>query len=502
MIKSIFTSPVSRYLKSTVQSKARTAIQDQEALMHSLVFQAKETEFGKDHRFDKIKTYQDFKQRIPVKDYEALRPYFDRVIQNKDNVLWPGLPKYFAKTSGTTSGVKFIPVSKQSMPHHIDTARDALFNFMSLAGVNRIMNGKLIFLSGSPVLSKQGKISTGRLSGIVNHEVPSWLKKNYVPSFETNCIEPWESKVSKIVEETAAQDLRLISGIPPWVQMYFEKLLDYTGKSTIKEIFPNFELFIFGGVDYEPYRAKLDSLIGTRIHTLETYPASEGFFAFQDTLQNTGLLLQTQNGIFYEFVPADEIFNEAPTRLKLDEIELDVNYAIILNTDAGLWGYNIGDTVKFVSKDPYRLVVTGRIKHFISAFGEHVINKEVETAMIETCDKLKSRIVEFTVAPQVNPKEGGLPYHEWFVEFDNLPEDLALFSQILNENMIKQNIYYEDLIQGGILNSLKIRPLKKSAFRSYMDSLGKLGGQNKVPRLSNDRKIANILENMDVLEQI
>ncbi len=502
MLKSIFTSPLSKFLESAIVSKSKTAIQDQEALMHSLVFQAKNTEFGKDHRFDKINNYEDFKSRVPIRDYEGLRPYFDRVVQNEVNVLWPGLPKYLAKTSGTTSGVKFIPVTKQSMPHHIDTARDALFNFMSIAGLNRIMNGKLIFLSGSPVLSTQGIIPTGRLSGIVNHEVPKWLKKNYVPSFETNCIEPWESKLEKIVEETVAQDMRLISGIPPWVQMYFEKLLDYTGKSTIKDIFPNFELFVFGGVDYEPYRRKLDALIGERIHTLETYPASEGFIAFQDQATHEGLLLQTSNGIFYEFVPADEIFNEEPTRLKIYEVELGVNYAIILNTNAGLWGYNIGDTVKFVSKDPYRLVVTGRIKHFISAFGEHVIGKEVETAMVETCRKLGASTLEFTVAPQVNPEDAAVPYHEWFVEFDTLPDDLELFTKVLDENMSKQNIYYEDLIQGGILTTLKIRPLKKTAFRVYMNSIGRLGGQNKVPRLSNDRIIANKLMELSVLEQV
>ncbi len=502
MLKSILTLPVSKFLSSAVKSKASTAVQDQEALFHSLIFQAKDTDFGRDHRFDKIKSYAEFKERVSIRDYEQLRPYFDKVVNNEPDILWPGLPKYFAKTSGTTSGVKYIPITKQSMPHHIETARDALFNYMAITGTNRIMNGKLTFLSGSPVLSTTGAIATGRLSGIVNHEVPSWLQKNYVPSFETNCIEPWEAKVEKIVEETAAQDLRLISGIPPWVQMYFERLLDFTGKSTIKEIFPNFELFIFGGVDYEPYRARLDALIGERIHTLETYPASEGFFAFQDKVTHEGLLLQTSNGIFYEFVPVEEIFDDNPTRLKMQEVELGVNYAIILNTDAGLWAYNIGDTVKFVSKDPYRLVVTGRVKHFISAFGEHVIAKEVETAMIETCKRFAASIVEFTVAPNVNPANGSLPYHEWFIEFEQVPENLSQFAQVLDSNMVQQNIYYEDLIAGGILKPLEIRPLKKSAFRKYMDSIGKLGGQNKVPRLSNDRKIANILDNLNVLEHI
>jgi len=288
-------------------------------------------------------------------------------------------------------------------------------------------------------------------------------------------------------------DMRLISGIPPWVQMYYERLLSRTGKSTIREIFPNFSVFVYGGVNFEPYRAKLEALVGGPIDSVETYPASEGFIAFQDCFPSEGLLLNVDAGMFFEFVPADEIFNANPTRLWLKDVELGVNYALILHTNAGLWGYNIGDTVQFVSKNPYRIIVSGRVKHFISAFGEHVIGKEVEQALLPVANAAGIRIVEFTVAPQVNPTEGGLPYHEWLIEFDNMPADLHEFALDVDTRMRVQNIYYDDLIAGNILRTLKIKPLRRDAFRDYMKSEGKLGGQNKVPRLSNDRKIADAL---------
>ena len=412
----------------------------------------------------------------------------------KPNILWPGKPKYFAKTSGTTSGVKYIPLTKASMPNHFGSARNALFNYYAQTGKGDWLDGKMIFLSGSPEMDKVGGILTGRLSGIVNHEVPAWLRTNQMPSYPTNCIEDWEEKLDRIVDETLQVDMRLISGIPPWVQMYYERLLERTGKSTVLEVFPNYSVFVYGGVNYEPYRAKLEALVGKKIDSVETYPASEGFIAFQDRQEEKGLLLNVNSGIFFEFIPAEEIFNEDPTRLSLKDVELGVNYALIINSNAGLWGYNIGDTVQFVSKDPYRLIVSGRIKHFISAFGEHVIGKEVETALLSVAKEQGIQIVEFTVAPQVNPPEGGTPYHEWFIEFGEIPNNLTQFAAAVDAAMIQQNIYYQDLIEGNILKPLVIRPMQLGAFRNYMKSQGKLGGQNKVPRLANDRKIANQLQ--------
>ncbi|MCB0631738.1 MAG: GH3 auxin-responsive promoter family protein, partial [Lewinella sp.] len=433
---------------------------------------------------------------VPVRDYEDIRPYIDRIKRGEADVLWKGFPAYFAKTSGTTSGVKYIPLTKDSLPNHFGSARNALFNYFARTGDGDWMDGKMIFLSGSPELEKTAGIPTGRLSGIVNHQVPSWLRTSQLPSYETNCIEAWEEKLDRIVAETINQDMRLISGIPPWVQMYYERLLEHSGKSTIKELFPNYGMFVYGGVNFEPYRDKLEELVGERISSVETYPASEGFIAFQDDPSIPDLLLNASSGIFFEFIPVDEIFNEHPTRLSLEQIEIGVNYAIIINNNAGLWGYNIGDTVTFTSKEPYRLLVTGRIKHYISAFGEHVIGKEVEEALLATTRQQNIKVVEFTVAPQVNPTDEQLPYHEWFIEFDQIPEDLPQFARLLDQEMVRQNIYYQDLIKGQILRPLIIRPMQRDAFRDYMKKQGKLGGQNKVPRLSNDRKIANALEEL------
>jgi hypothetical protein len=465
----------------------------QQKTFQYLIAKAKDTTFGRDHHFDGIHTYDDFKKQVPIRDYEDLRPYIERVTHGEENILWPGKPSYLAKTSGTTSGVKYIPITKESMPEHIKAARNALLNYIHETGKSDFVNGKMIFLQGSPVLQKKAGISVGRLSGIVANLVPAYLQKNRLPSYAVNCIEDWEQKVDAIVDETLNADMRLISGIPPWCQMYFDRLSAKTGGKKIKDIFPNFKLFVYGGVNYEPYRARIEESIGFAIDSIETYPASEGFIAFQDSQRDKSLLLLTNAGMFYEFIPTEEYFNDNPTRLSLEDVELDKNYALILNTTAGLWGYSIGDTIKFVSKNPYRILVTGRIKHYISAFGEHVIGEEVEQALMSVANEEDVDIVEFTVAPQVNPPKGELPYHEWFIEFGKKPVDIKAFALKVDRALQKKNIYYFDLIEGNILQPLVIQSLQKDAFINYMRSQGKLGGQNKVPRLSNDRKIADEL---------
>ncbi|MEO5912119.1 MAG: GH3 auxin-responsive promoter family protein [Pelobium sp.] len=472
----------------------RNAVVAQEKTLSYLIKTAQETSFAKDHHFSEINSYQAYKEKVPILDYEDLRPYIDRVVEGEENVLWPGKPLYFAKTSGTTSGVKYIPISKESMPEHIKAARNALLCYIHETGNTAFLGGKLIFLQGSPKMDQKTGISFGRLSGIVANHVPAYLQKNRLPSYEVNCIEDWEQKVDAIVAETVNEDMRLISGIPPWCQMYFDRLLAKTGKKHIKDIFPNFKLFVYGGVNYEPYRARIQESVGFKIDSIETYPASEGFIAFQDSQKDKSLLLLADAGIFYEFIPATEFFDESPTRLCVAEIELEKNYAIILTTNAGLWAYSLGDTIKFVSKNPYKLLVTGRIKHYISAFGEHVIGEEVEQALQSVARKFKTELTEFTVAPQVNPANGELPYHEWFIEFTKEPIDLNLFAQDLDEALQQKNIYYQDLIKGKILQPLQIRLLKKDAFINFMRTQGKLGGQNKVPRLANDRSLATVLQ--------
>jgi hypothetical protein len=493
-IKSYLAKPFASIVHKSLQRSMQTALADQDKILKQLLKKGSASEFGKEHHLKEINDYQSLIQAIPIRDYEKFSPYIAKIKEGKANILWPGKPLYLAKTSGTTSGAKYIPISNDSISNHINTARNALLTYIATTGKSDFASGNMIFLSGSPTLDRIGGIPTGRLSGIVNHHIPGYLRSNQLPSFETNCIEDWETKLDKIVEETINKDMTLISGIPPWVQMYFDRLYEKTGKK-IGDLFPHFEVMVHGGVNFSPYKSKLLDSIGRKIDTVETFPASEGFFAFQDTRDEEGLLLNTDSGIFFEFIPAGEIFNENPTRLSLRDVKIGENYALIVNNNAGLWGYNIGDTVKFTSLEPYRIVVTGRIKHFISAFGEHVIGEEVEYSLMKTAEETNTRIVEFTVAPMVAANDEK-SFHEWFVEFEEMPADLNAFAEKVDQHMRSKNIYYDDLIRGNILRPLVIRPLKKNAFIDYMRAQGKLGGQNKVPRLSNDRKIASELEKM------
>lgn len=473
---------------------SKKPLKSQEKVFWSLVKSAKGTLFGKDHFLASIKSIEDFQNQVPIRDYEGLKPYVDRVVLGEKDVLWPGTPKYFAKTSGTTSGSKYIPITHEMAISQIKSARNALLTHIQNTKNAKFLNGKMIFLQGSPVLEKtESGIPTGRLSGITAHFVPSYLQKNRMPSWETNCIEDWEEKVMSIVDETYESDMTLISGIPPWVQMYFEKLMQKTQKKNMADVFPNFNLFVTGGVAFEPYSARFQELFGKKIPTLQTYPASEGFFAYQDQLDSNELLLLLDNGIFYEFIPTENYFDKHPPRLTIKDVELGVNYALIISTNAGLWAYSIGDTVMFVSLNPFRIKVSGRIKHFISAFGEHVIGSEVEYSMKKTILDFGGHVREFTVAPEINPPGGGLPYHEWFIAFDQPPKDIVSFSEGLDLNLRKKNSYYDDLIQGGVLRPCVVRTLPAEAFIEYMKSEGKLGAQNKVPRLMNDRKIADAL---------
>jgi hypothetical protein len=488
-LKSALAKPFAKRVYKSIQKWANNPIEVQHKVFKNLISEATSTAFGEDHDFISINSYKDFVKRVPVRDYENLKPYVDRMVAGESNILWKGKPLYFAKTSGTTSGAKYIPISKESMPTHIEAARNAILLYIHETGNTEFVNGKMIFLQGSPILSEQNGIQLGRLSGIVAHYVPKYLQQNRMPSLKTNCIEDWETKVNAIVEETLTENMTIISGIPSWVQMYFEKLQQRTGKK-VGDVFKNFSLFIFGGVNYEPYRAKFENLIGRSVDSIELYPASEGFFAFQDKQNEKGMLLQLNSGIFYEFIKADEFFNDFPERITIADVVIGVNYVMIISTNAGLWAYNIGDTIEFTSIQPYRVIVTGRIKHFISAFGEHVIGKEVEQAMQEATEGLNIEISEFSVAPQINPKLG-LPYHEWLVEFEKEPENLSMLASKIDISLQKQNSYYFDLITGKILQPLKITKVKKGGFQEYMKSIGKLGGQNKIPRLSNDRKLAD-----------
>lgn len=499
-VKSSLSLPYARYHVAKIKAAHRQPGKTQLRVLRQLLHVLRKTAFGTDHHLKDVNTYEEFRQAVPVRDYEALRPYIDRVKAGEPDVLWKGKPIYFSKTSGTTSGTKYIPITQASISNHINSAKNALLCYLAETRNTRFVDGKMIFLQGSPVLSDTNGIPTGRLSGIVAHHVPAYLQRNRMPSHEINCIDDWETKVQAIAKQTGKEDMSLISGIPSWLQMYFEELLQQTGAKDIGTLFPNFSLLVYGGVNYGPYRATFEKLIGRSIDTVEVYPASEGFIAYQDSQKHPGLLPVINDGIFLEFIPLSEVHNENPKRLSLEEVELDVNYAVILNTNAGLYGYSIGDTVRFVSREPFRLVVSGRIKHFISAFGEHVIAEEVESTMREVQEQFGAEVAEFHVAPQVNPTEG-LPHHEWFIEFNQVPENKEGFRLAMDRLMQQKNSYYRDLLEGKILKPLVITAVERGGFVRFMKARGKLGGQNKIPRLANDRNVADELKPF-VLEQL
>ena len=493
MIKEIASKVFAALVHRKNQKWIQNPINSQLQIFNQLIQKGSETKFGKDHSFESITNTGEFREKVPVRDYEEFLPYIDKILEGESDVLWPGRPLYYAKTSGTTAGAKFIPITYDSMPQHIRAARDALLNYIHETGSSKIITGKHIFLQGSPVLEDKKGVALGRLSGIVAHYVPAYLQKNRMPSWKINCIEDWEKKVDAVVEETHNQNMTIIGGIPSWVQMYFERLSKKSGK-VVGELFPNFSLFVYGGVNFEPYRGIFKKLIGRTPDSIEFYPASEGFFAYQDSQKDEGLLLLLDHGIFYEFIMAESFFDKDQTVHLLDEVKLGTNYVMIISTTAGLWRYNIGDTVKFTSLTPFKLIVSGRINQFISAFGEHVIVSEVEQSLKNAIQQEEKEVMirEFTVAPQLKPKSG-LPHHEWLIEFELEPNNLEKFALRIDHAMQKKNIYYDDLIRGKILRPLVIKKVMKDGFKNYMKSIGKLGGQNKIPRVSDNRKIATAL---------
>ncbi len=486
-IKSTLAKPLALLTTAAVMRRAMDPVVTQKKVLEGLLKPGARTAFGRDHRLGQVSDHTGLQQAIPLRDYEGFEPYIERIIAGEEDVLWPGLPLYLCKTSGTTSGAKYIPITKESLPNHIGSARRALLAYIAHSGRADFVDGKMIFLQGSPVLDKKGLVPTGRLSGIVANHVPAYLLKNRMPSFATNTIADWETKVEAIVGETMSEDLRLISGIPAWVQMYFERLLARTGKATVREVFPDFSLFVYGGVNYEPYRNRMEALIGGSVPSVELFPASEGFIAYQDKDNEDGLLLVLDNGIYYGFIP---MHGTDRRPLSIAEVELDTQYALVLYTNAGLWGYEIGDTIKFVSLSPPRIKVTGRTKHFTSAFGEHVIAEEVEGALRDAMAEVPCEVAEFTVAPQTAPTEGP-PYHEWFIEFSAMPSDMARFASLMDEALQRRNPYYKDLITGKVLRPLIITPVPKGGFAAWMRSRGMNDAQSKVPRLANDRRFVD-----------
>lgn len=475
----------------SLTNMGKHALEIQQQLWKDLIAIGKNTSFGQEHDFKNITSISDFQKRVPVRSYEDLLPWINRAKAGELNVLWKGKARYFAKTSGTTAGAKFLPISTESIPNHIRGARDLLLSAIYHTGSADFLGGKMLFLSGSPALEKlPSQIPVGRLSGIVNHWIPAYLKTNQIPDYTTNCIEGWEEKIQTILKQALTVDLRFISGIPPWVLQFLDLAKQKTGKTPL-QLWPNLSLYVQGGVDFRPYQPMFDEYFNQKVTILETFPASEGFFAIQDQPDKPDLLLLADNGIAYEFIPLAEYGKPDAPRLWLGEVNTHTQYAMIISTNSGLWAYDIGDTVRFTSLNPPRIRVSGRVKQFLSAFGEHIIEEEVNTALTQALNKTQSKMIDCTVAPLV--LETGFR-HDWFIEFENPPLDPIYFLTTLDILLREQNPYYDDLRKGNILLPPRLFTLKSGACNEYMRSKGRLGGQNKFNRLTNSRTIASQLE--------
>jgi hypothetical protein len=497
MIASLLLRLIARITAYNIKTWSSRPVQTQEKQFKYLIKRAKKTAFGLDHNFQEIASYKDFVKNVPVRGYEGIKPYVEMVKKGERNILWPGKPIYFALTSGTTSGSKYIPITKESLKNHLNGAKNAILNYVAQTKKTSFIKGKFIFIQGSPLLDKISKILIGRLSGISAHHIPFYMQSKMLPSWKTNIIEDWETKIERIVDETMHENMTIISGIPSWVQMYFERIVEKNQKK-VGTIFRNFNLFIYGGVNYKPYERKFKSLIGRKIDSIELFPASEGFYAFQDKQESKELLLILNDGIFYEFIEQKKFHSKIFDRISIAEVRLNINYVLIVSTTAGLWAYNTGDTIKFTSLNPHRVVVTGRVAQFLSAFGEHVIVKEVELAIEKACVLTGETVNEFTVAPKFK-KGSEMACHEWYIEFAQEKPNIHTFQTTIDLELQKQNKYYKDLISGKIIAPAKVNIVQKGGFNKYMKSIGKLGGQNKIPKISNNRKVADKLNKLNLI---
>ena len=473
----------------------------QEEALFSILDKARYTEFGRKYGFDSVKSIKAYQQKLPLFRYNDIKPWVEKTIKGKSNVLWQGRISDFALSSGTTSGNKYIPISKELINTNRRAALDCAALYLKESGEKSILKGRFLFLGGSTALERlEGGSFAGDLSGIVSRRIPFIFRSMYEPSEKIASISDWERKIIKIVQKEVDVDIRGVFGIPSWLLVFFKRVLKEASRkkgkdiNTIIEIWPNLSLLVHGGVSFKPYRHIFDEVIGKEIYHLETYPASEAFIAIQDRRNESDLLLMLDYDIFYEFVPEEEIKKQNPTRLTIADVETDKNYAIIITNNSGLYSYILGDTIKFTELNPPRLVVTGRIENFLSAFGEHLIVEEAEDAIVYACNKTDSEIEEFTVAPLFPKKRDELPYHQWLIEFRKRPQNLEEFAQLIDEKLKDKNEDYK--IHRGkhlSIDEPQIVELTKGTFYNWMKSENKLGGQHKVPRLKNDRTIADRL---------
>lgn len=468
-------------------------LEAQADVFKTLMKKGSQTEFGKDYCLNPETTYEEFRSKVPIHHYEKLLPYIERIKNNEANVLWPGRPLYLATTSGTTSGEKFIPVTKDSLKKGMDSSVLCSATYLRETNNYTPLDKKMVILSANPKLIKDKYFSYGKITGIFNNHIPSFMKRNRIPSVETNMIEDWDLKMQKTVDESIGADVGMVGGFPAWIIRYFERVLEKTGKKTIIEVFPNLQVITHGGVAYGPYKKRMETLIGKPFQRLEVFSASEGFMAFQDQQNKEDMLLVPNGEIFYEFVPLTEWGKEDAKRISLKDVEVGIPYAMVITTMGGLWAYDLGDTVTFTSTAPYRLKVSGRTKHFISNSGEHLISEQVESALTKTAISFGVEVRDFSVAPHITDEVGG-NRHEWLIEFKTLPTSLDDFSTRLSQELCDISDNYFLLIDGSVLHPPIVSALKEGAFVDYMKSINKMTHQNKVPRLMNNRDLADKLQ--------
>jgi len=475
----------------------------QERAFRDILWAASRTAFGTDRGLTPEMTLAEYRRRVPPAPYEAFDPYIGRMLSGERSVLWPGLVREFSLTSGTTAerGNKYIPFTQGLWLSNETAARDSLFFHVRRSGGDfGVFAGKMLFLGGTTTLNREGPgVSSGDLSAITIRRLPPFYRPYYLPGYAVGAVPDWEEKIDRIARMVRGVNLTLISGIPSWVLVLLEKIRENHGRpdAALRELYPNFRLLISGGVNVHPYLDLFRRTVGPEVDIAETYPASEAFIAVQDGAMGDGMLLETDSGVFYEFVPAGRIGEDNPPRLTLPEVKTGENYAIVLTTPGGLYGYILGDTVRFTGTDPPRLVVTGRTKHFLSAFGEHLIVEEAEEAVRTACERTGARVLDFTAAPVFPEKSGELPRHEWLIEFETPPADLSAFERALDERLAELNADYAvHRSDDASLLAPQVTVLRPGSFYAFMKARGKLGGQNKVPRLKNDREFAEMLHGL------
>ncbi len=468
-------------------------IEVQEEWFRKLINAGRFSEWGRTYDYASIRTIKDFQQRIPVQDYDSLKPYINRLRRGEQRLLWSSEVKWFAKSSGTTSDKsKFIPVTNEALEDcHFKGGKDLLSIYCNNHPDTGLFNGKLLSLGGSHQINSFSNDSFyGDLSAILIQNLPFWISLFRTPEISIALMDEWEEKIAMMAISTSQEDVTNISGVPSWTLVLIQKILEITGKKYITDVWPNLELFIHGAVNFQPYKQQFLKLIPkSGMNYYETYNASEGFFGIQDQPNSEEMLLMLDYGIFYEFIPIDDIHSSNPKVLTLSEVELNQNYAIVISTNAGLWRYKIGDTVSFTSVDPFRIRITGRTAHFINAFGEELIVENAERAISETCIKARAVIREYTASP-IYFSDESCGAHEWLIEFEIHPESIELFAEILDQELKNVNSDYEaKRYKSMALRPPIIRSLPENTFFGWLKSKEKLGGQHKVPRLSNDRKI-------------